>query len=510
MQHEVLLEPTPLQPYALQTLPSPTAALATLQPTARVSPDVEIQSSMRPLPALHTLISPLRSQGNQADRQDPSAAFNSDLEICITHIKLLLGEVESVQQTLGTKVPLSSSKLSLRSSYEHVRRQLDSILLAEKSSPEMFNPLQFDFIPSRGVAPLPYSWSSPALDDSEAPTSAVNPQLTWDPFFPSGLEQDAILESNKVIGFSGKSTSFRRRLHSLDELTSIIDPSISGPYGTTTGTFMCPDPTAATSPSIFEQPPSPAPSHASPSSTGKAKPSPHQSSFLQIQQYYPCTPYPTGRRPTTSSLHSGHSHFNQRSGSFELNDEDREKGMCPITDCGRIFKDLKAHMLTHQIERPEKCSIQSCAYHITGFSRRYDKNRHTLTHYKGTMVCGFCPTSGSADEKCFNRADVFKRHLASVHGVEQQPPNARRNRPISARNQSDTGQGTCSICSATFTNAQEFYEHLDDCVIRVVQQIEDPSENFKQKESSDVTSPDSADEIKQLLHEWTTVYDTKG
>ncbi len=95
------------------------------------------------------------------------------------------------------------------------------------------------------------------------------------------------------------------------------------------------------------------------------------------------------------------------------------------------------------------------------------------------MVCGFCPGSGSAAEKSFNRADVFKRHLTSVHGVEQTPPNSRRKTSASASKKAATypqdATGICSTCSLTFSNAQEFYEHLDDCVLRVVQQ-EEPSE----------------------------------
>lgn len=138
-------------------------------------------------------------------------------------------------------------------------------------------------------------------------------------------------------------------------------------------------------------------------------------------------------------------------------------------------------MLTHQNERPEKCPIQTCDYHVKGFARKYDKNRHTLTHYKGTMVCGFCPGSGSAAEKSFNRADVFKRHLTSVHAVEQTPPNSRKKtsgtinsaKKLSGYAQDATGK--CSTCSATFSNAQDFYEHLDECVLRIVQQ-EEPSE----------------------------------
>ncbi|KAH7312035.1 hypothetical protein BKA65DRAFT_518036 [Rhexocercosporidium sp. MPI-PUGE-AT-0058] len=164
-------------------------------------------------------------------------------------------------------------------------------------------------------------------------------------------------------------------------------------------------------------------------------------------------------------------------------DEIKERGRCTYPECGKIFKDLKAHLLTHQNERPEKCPIPTCDYHIKGFARKYDKNRHTLTHYKGVMVCGFCPGSGTAAEKSFNRADVFKRHLTSVHGVEQTPPNSRKKstvtqgstNPKKLSGYAPDATGKCSTCSGTFSNAQDFYEHLDDCVLRIVQQ-EEPSE----------------------------------
>lgn len=157
------------------------------------------------------------------------------------------------------------------------------------------------------------------------------------------------------------------------------------------------------------------------------------------------------------------------------------KGRCPNPDCHKVFKDLKAHMLTHLNERPEKCPITTCEYHIKGFARKYDKNRHTLTHYKGTMVCGFCPGSGSSAEKTFNRADVFKRHLTSVHGVEQTPPNSRR-RALQASAIKVLGgypsgaTGRCSTCSGIFDTAQVLYEHLDDCVLNAVLR-QDPTED---------------------------------
>lgn len=179
-------------------------------------------------------------------------------------------------------------------------------------------------------------------------------------------------------------------------------------------------------------------------------------------------------------------------------DDGKERGRCPNPECGRLFKDLKAHMLTHQSERPEKCPIVTCDYHQKGFARKYDKNRHTLTHYKGTMVCGFCPGSGSAAEKSFNRADVFKRHLTSVHGVEQTPPNSRKKSPTTSSvkkmsSYSHDATGKCSTCSTMFNNAQEFYEHLDDCVLRVVQQ-EEPSESINEQRLAEVANDQALQE----------------
>jgi hypothetical protein len=120
------------------------------------------------------------------------------------------------------------------------------------------------------------------------------------------------------------------------------------------------------------------------------------------------------------------------------------------------------------------------------------------------MVCGFCPGSGSAAEKSFNRADVFKRHLTSVHAVEQTPPNSRKktsgniNSTKKLSSYAPDATGKCSTCSGTFSNAQDFYEHLDDCVLRIVQQ-EEPSEAINATRLTEV-------EQDQALHE--TVHET--
>ena len=231
----------------------------------------------------------------------------------------------------------------------------------------------------------------------------------------------------------------------------------------------------------------------SPAMSNSSQPGPH-SPYPNGYPQFPNSPYQTprsnDRRLSTWSTvsHDQPSHSGDESG--------KEKQRCPLRDCERLVKDIKAHMVTHQAERPEKCPITTCDYHIKGFARKYDKNRHTLTHYKGTMVCGFCPGSGSANGKTFNRADVFKRHLTAVHGVDQALTNGRKKTSpsINSRQKLTDDQkdatGKCSTCSATFSSAQDFYEHLDDCVLRIVQQ-EDPAEKVNSQRLAEVESDKS-------------------
>lgn len=141
-----------------------------------------------------------------------------------------------------------------------------------------------------------------------------------------------------------------------------------------------------------------------------------------------------------------------------------------------VSQDL--HNLTwHSCERPEKCPITTCDYHQRGFVRKYDRNRHVLNHYKGTTICPFCPGSGTAAEKSFNRHDTFKRHLTSVHRVGQYPLTRWQKSLLSADSKNSSIQlqeegATCSECLTTFKNAQDFYEHLGECVLQVIQQQE--------------------------------------
>ena len=133
-------------------------------------------------------------------------------------------------------------------------------------------------------------------------------------------------------------------------------------------------------------------------------------------------------------------------------------------------------MLTHQSELIEKCTVPNCEYNKKGFARKHDKNRHTLTHFEGTLVCGFCPSLGTSTAKTFNRADVFKRHLVNVHGAEPVPLSLRQrsvpglDEPESVASTPNRSIARCSCCPTGFNEVQAFYDHLDDCVLRVIEE----------------------------------------
>ncbi|KAK6405294.1 hypothetical protein LTR95_018784, partial [Oleoguttula sp. CCFEE 5521] len=366
--------------------------------------------------------------------------------------------IQSRQQTASPNDSLFKSPTTPASASSHSSSMF--------SSPQQINASQFRFMRSE------------SYDESELPQRprAPQPQLS-SPFFsqssgyfvpPLGSSYPSLIQPYSPAQAVGTQYADIPAIHSPQHMTC---PSI----------------------------PSRAPSRSPRLAVGKVSGS--SSPYMRTQQWQPYPALPGSRRQSVSSIHSKHS-------QGSLSSDDSNKGLCPISTCGKHFKDLKAHMLTHQNERPEKCPIPTCEYHHKGFARKYDKNRHTLTHYKGTMVCGFCPGSGSAAEKSFNRADVFKRHLTSVHNVEQAPPNARRKSPSGAKRPGfgvRDVSGMCSTCGNMFANAQDFYEHLDDCVLRVVQQA-DPSEAVNEKLLSSVAD-DAAVQATMEKHLLSTTVD---
>ncbi|KAI0411103.1 hypothetical protein F5X98DRAFT_64653 [Xylaria grammica] len=163
--------------------------------------------------------------------------------------------------------------------------------------------------------------------------------------------------------------------------------------------------------------------------------------------------------------------FESESEDQDENEEDYDPGDFKDTEEGAtalVFGGLATHnMLTHR-ERPEKCPIETCEYHTKGFARKYDQKRHTLTHYKGAIVCPFCLVPGTA-YKVFNRADVLKWHLIKVHNVTKiSPISPKIITSTSGSSSRNSRNSQCSICKMRPSTAQEFYEHLDDCMLNVI------------------------------------------
>ncbi|KAK6437164.1 hypothetical protein LTR95_006645 [Oleoguttula sp. CCFEE 5521] len=136
-----------------------------------------------------------------------------------------------------------------------------------------------------------------------------------------------------------------------------------------------------------------------------------------------------------------------------------------------------------QAVRSHKCPISAREYHVKGFARIYDLTRHTLTHFKGTISCDFCPGNGIYGAKTFNRIDVLKRHLTSVHDVQQVALSSEcAGKDMSsahARLALDTSTGaTCSLCARPFASAQAFYDHLDNCVVRELVSSVEPTNTY--------------------------------
>lgn len=127
---------------------------------------------------------------------------------------------------------------------------------------------------------------------------------------------------------------------------------------------------------------------------------------------------------------------------------------------------------THDAERPEKCPVPTCYYHTKGFAYQFDMVRHSITHWKGSLTCGFC-TNAKRPAEVFSRCDVFLRHLVSVHGAEQDAYPRReescragssKHSPLLLESQ---GVATCGLCTEPL-GLQGFYEHLRGCVLRQV------------------------------------------
>ncbi|KAL7820892.1 hypothetical protein V8C26DRAFT_345514 [Trichoderma gracile] len=195
--------------------------------------------------------------------------------------------------------------------------------------------------------------------------------------------------------------------------------------------------------------------------------------------------------PSVNLAKSGNPFRNPFGETEDLAISKTEKHTCTLAGCGKTVTDLKAHMITHQEERPEKCPFTTCRFHTRGFAQSRDKDRHLVTHYEGITFCGFCSGSGSGAQRSFHRIEAFKAHLRNVHG-------ARGFRGRKALAQKDfpnvpDATGICDICNESFTCVHDFFEHLDNCVLRIVLQESLPKSNENSKER-----PRRLDSVRKL------------
>jgi hypothetical protein len=102
-------------------------------------------------------------------------------------------------------------------------------------------------------------------------------------------------------------------------------------------------------------------------------------------------------------------------------------------------------------------------------------------------------------EKSFSPADVFKRHLLAVYNVEQTAPKGWQKKCAKGKGihtgdyTNNNLSGKCSTCDITFATAQQFYEHLDDCVLSKVMEkeraVSDNERNLAQAMLEDIDDP---------------------
>lgn len=132
-------------------------------------------------------------------------------------------------------------------------------------------------------------------------------------------------------------------------------------------------------------------------------------------------------------------------------------------NCSKPLEEPETRSTLPQDQRPEKCPLETCA---KAFDRKFDKNRHTLTHFKGTLVCRFCPQFGSAGLQQFTRVDMFKKHLIERHGAGVGRNLSQQRR---YRGKATVASVICTVCHHTFNDAQAMYRHLDECILRLIE-----------------------------------------
>ena len=149
---------------------------------------------------------------------------------------------------------------------------------------------------------------------------------------------------------------------------------------------------------------------------------------------------------------------------FEPGKEDEEK------ETGESSLAPKAeHTQWHDPDLTEtlvKCPFSVCEVYFTGPVTKVDMDAHMISHYDGDISCIFCreyrPTDPHSHYE-FKSVNDLKRHLISVHDVKSTIVDLETD-DISLQ------IATCRTCLSLFRSPQQFYRHIDNCMLHSIQQ----------------------------------------
>lgn len=227
----------------------------------------------------------------------------------------------------------------------------------------------------------------------------------------------------------------------------------------------------------------------------------------------------------SASIYSDRSNDGRATSMTRQRSNSGGKKSCHI--CKKDFKDLTAHLETHNAIRQHRCTVPSCTWSGKGHARKHDTERHIRTHWKGGATC-----SATDCGKWFQTCVLFRAHLVKEHGAETRGGNDNKkadsdsspsspgsdsaeSSPVSIGDGSrpngittyrekkgKNGEVTievrlnkpmdviiCPCCHTTQATEQALHHHVNDCVLDKVGRT-DPTELINMKNLQEIPSPE--------------------
>lgn len=162
-----------------------------------------------------------------------------------------------------------------------------------------------------------------------------------------------------------------------------------------------------------------------------------------------------------------------------------------------IVIDFPTHLASLSTPVVERCPVKTCERHENGFLKIGEGKKHAFTHFKGSLVCGFCKPYKTTFFRAPDRVSLFLTHLIKNHGVRGHQHDHDIGGARLVRKKSTGPVADCSICSEPFT-AQVLYEHLPGCILRKVSRNDQADDQESQDDSSH--EPDHVNTLSRSPH----------